>query len=185
MKDKLGVAMIVKNIPGGGGRTGLNTLYRSKPDGYTIGMLNIPGFAVSQLIKKTLYDLEKMEYIAKISEDRYLVPVKAYSPFNSINDLKNAGRPIKVGAIGTTSTGPVLCMISFSTMGIPFEFVTGYKSSVECILAVMRGDVDTTMSGPIGTNLPFINNGDIKALLTFTKERRSELPNVITIGEIG
>ena len=34
------VQIVIKNSPGAGGRYGTNLLYRAKPDGYTIGILN-------------------------------------------------------------------------------------------------------------------------------------------------
>ena len=47
------VNVVPLNIPAGGGAKGVNQLYRARPDGYTIGILNIPGLFVLQALSKT------------------------------------------------------------------------------------------------------------------------------------
>src|SRR5215467_6268433 len=42
------VNIVPINVPAGGGSRGVAQLYRSRPDGYTIGILNIPGMFILQ-----------------------------------------------------------------------------------------------------------------------------------------
>ena len=51
MSDELGVPVVVRNVPGAGGRNAVTILNRSKPDGYTMGIINVPGQLVNQLIR--------------------------------------------------------------------------------------------------------------------------------------
>src|SRR3972149_9117911 len=43
-----GVDVVIKNVTGAGGRTGSITLYRARPDGYTVGLLDGAGLVPSQ-----------------------------------------------------------------------------------------------------------------------------------------
>ena len=52
MRKKLGVNIIIRNVPGAGGVISWNLLTVAKPDGYTIGIVNLPGAIVSQLFKE-------------------------------------------------------------------------------------------------------------------------------------
>ena len=52
------VNIVPLNVPAGGGAKGVNQLYRARPDGYTIGILNIPGLFILQA-RGGGYDLNK------------------------------------------------------------------------------------------------------------------------------
>src|SRR5215831_21141818 len=48
------------NVAGGGGAKGIAQLYRARPDGYTLGIFNIPGvFILQQQQDESAYDLGK------------------------------------------------------------------------------------------------------------------------------
>src|SRR5262249_1693771 len=58
------VNIVPINVPSGGGSRGVAQLYRAKPDGYTIGILNIPGmFILQQQQGAGAYDLAKFSWI--------------------------------------------------------------------------------------------------------------------------
>ena len=52
--------VIVKNAPGGEWNIGIGKIYRAKPDGHTIGILNLPGNAVNQVLGTAKFDLRKI-----------------------------------------------------------------------------------------------------------------------------
>ena len=47
----LGVPVVIRNVPGAGGRNSVTILNRSKPDGYTMAAINLPGQAVNQVVR--------------------------------------------------------------------------------------------------------------------------------------
>src|SRR5580692_8964220 len=54
------VTIVPINVAAGAGSRGVTQLYRSKPDGYTVGILNIPGmFILQQQQGAGAYDLSK------------------------------------------------------------------------------------------------------------------------------
>ena len=73
------VEVLPKNVRGAGGRRALGTLYRAKPDGYLISIMNSPGAAIPVLLgEKVEYDLARFAWVAKIgSEDLSLSQIKS------------------------------------------------------------------------------------------------------------
>ena len=97
-------AIIPQNVPTLGGGRSASIVYRAKPDGYTIGMFNIPGMLVVQQQGEVSYDLTKIAWIGSMGHDVYGLGVSAKSPFKSVADLKSAAKPIRFTAAGPAST---------------------------------------------------------------------------------
>src|SRR5437763_14192900 len=58
------VSIVPVNIAAGGGSRGVAQLYRSKADGYSIGILNVPGMFILQQQQGTAaYDLSRFSWI--------------------------------------------------------------------------------------------------------------------------
>ncbi|NNC77400.1 MAG: tripartite tricarboxylate transporter substrate binding protein [Woeseiaceae bacterium] len=184
LEETLGAVVVPENVPGAGGRIGANRVYRAKPDGYTIGIWNMPGMSMPAVVgEKVRYDLNKLSWIAQVSFDNYALAVKADSPIKSFDQLCNLGRPATFAAQGGfTETASIAAVITMAELGCPYKLITGYQSSGQATLAVMRGDVDARIN-PLGSLLPYVNSGDVRLLLTF--ERHASVPGVPSIVELG
>jgi tripartite-type tricarboxylate transporter receptor subunit TctC len=183
MEKALGVDVVVENIPGAGGQKGASTVYRSDPDGYTIGIWNVPGLTVPQLLGKSSgYDLTDVSWIGNLATSTYALGVKADSPYTSLEDLCTKETPFKHSDTGPASTSSVTAKIAMSLIDCPVQNVTGYKGSTNTIIAVMRGEVDATVK-PIASLLKYQKAGDIRIIMTFEDER--SLPDVPTSTELG
>jgi len=155
------------NTPGAGGRRGASDVYRAQPDGYTIGVFNLPGVLIPQLQGMQLaYDLFEITWLATLSIDAYAYIVKADSPINSIEDIKKLGRPIVYGATGPSSTSYIATTIISQALQLPYEVVTGYAGSSDYIVGVMRGDVDAAFAN-LSTVSSYLQSGDVKMIAVF------------------
>jgi len=178
------VKVVPKNIPGAGGRRGYTELMRAAPDGYTICVINFPGAAIPSLTgQKVSYDINKFVWIARMSNSAYVVASAGKNDsINTLDDLKKLGRPVKMTHTGYGSTSYAAAGIVRDALGIESTPLTGYKSSREYIVGMIRGDGDATIA-PVESFYKFIQSGDVKALVTF--EKKSTLPNVPTIRSLG
>src|SRR5215471_6582813 len=81
------VNIVPINVPSGGGSRGVAQLYRAKPDGYTIGILNVPGmFILQQQQGAGTYDLAKFSWIGSMGEgERYFISVGNNSPLKTFD----------------------------------------------------------------------------------------------------
>lgn len=178
------VKVVPKNIPGAGGRRGYAELMRSAPDGYTICVINFPGAAIPSLTgEKVAYDINKFVWVARMSNSAYLIASAGKnSAINKFEDLKKLGRPVKMTHTGYGSTSYSAAGIVRDAMGIESTPLTGYKSSSEYIVGMIRGDGDATIA-PVESFYKFVKSGDVKALVTF--EAKSTLPGVPTVRSLG
>jgi tripartite-type tricarboxylate transporter receptor subunit TctC len=185
MEKHLGgkVQVLPKNVPGAGGRRGLATVYRAKPDGYTISIANIPGAAIPALTgEKVEYDIDKLTWIARLATEEYTLGVAAKSPLRTVEDLRKLGRPVKMPSTDFGSTAYAGMAIFGEVLKFPVQHLTGYKGTNDYIVAVVRGDGDAT-TGPVSTMRKFLQSGDMRAL--FTTEEKSTLEGVPTIAKLG
>ena len=184
LEETLGAVVVPENVPGAGGRIGANRVYRAKPDGYTIGIWNMPGMSMPAVVgEKVRYDLNKLSWIAQVSFDNYALAVRADSSIKSFDQLCNLGRPVTFAAQGGfTETASIATVITMAELGCPYKLSTGYQSSGQATLAVMRGDVDARIN-PLGSLLPYVNSGDVRLLLTY--ERHTSVRGVPSIADLG
>lgn len=78
MSKVLGVPVVVRNVPGAGGRNAITILNRSKPDGYTIGGVGFPGQAVNQAVRGLEPDLRTFVWMGRqVSNPYFMQSTKA------------------------------------------------------------------------------------------------------------
>ena len=162
------VHVVIRNEPGAGGRKGLADVYRSKPDGYKIVIVNVPGAMVPPIIgRKVGYDLQKITWIARVSDDAYLLCVPGKSSIKTFADFKAyaAKHKVKMPSTGAGSTADAMAKVILGVLGVNGDIVTGYKGTKEMTLALMRGDTPAGIL-PQQSTRKYIQAGDIRALLT-------------------
>src|ERR1700688_1007286 len=178
------VNVVPLNVPAGGGAKGVNQLYRARPDGYTIGILNIPGLFILQE-RGGGYDLNKFTWLAGLGKDSYGLAVPFNSPIKSVADLQvlSKTRPVKFTTPGPDGTAYGVTMIATELLGIRLQLITGYKGSSEYVAAAVRGDGDAVI-----TNLPLLGRFEagqsLRLLATFTKDgTRPEVADAKALGQ--
>ena len=181
-----GVNVVVKNISGAGGRTGSIGLYRAKPDGYTIGLLDVAGLVPYQKAvgaAKAGYDVDKYVWIGRVANEPWALFASAKSPIKSIEDLK-ARKDLSWGVEGVGSTKWLFSVLEARTLELPLRFVSGYGGTGELIPASLRGDFDVwTNAGPAA--IPYVKQGEMRAILQFGEQRMPAFPDVPTAKELG
>jgi tripartite-type tricarboxylate transporter receptor subunit TctC len=176
------VNVVVENVTGGGYRVGLSRLLNSRPDGYTIGMFNLPGNVVTQIEGGVDWDLMKTTWIGKIADAPYIGALSAKSKLKNLEDMKKA-EVVKVGTTGVASSAGLSLVISCEALGIKVRLVN-HDGAQEAVLAAIRGDVDYVMFTP-GAVLRYIASKDLIPVVVYTEKPFPGLPGVKTIGQLG
>lgn len=133
---------VVENRPGGGGVIGLGYVYRANPDGLTIAHFTSP-IVVRQLsgaIKNI--DFRKMEWLGSVGGAHYLFFMRSDRKEHTIEALRKAATPIRVGVMGPgsliTQAGKFLKRAGKFNM----RLVHGYKGYSPITLAIKQNEVD-------------------------------------------
>ena len=186
LEEAMGTTVVPENIKGAGGTRGGQAVHRSDPNGYTIGIYNIPGLTVNEVTGRDQgFKLDEVTWIANLAVARYGLAVAANSDINSVDDLCSMGNPAKMSDTGASSTASVTTRISFGIMGCEIVDVTGYSGSNDAMIAVISGEVDATIK-PISSLKKYLagdGSGDLKLILTLTEEEA--VPGVATVTDIG
>lgn len=180
---------IVNNKPGAAGEIANAYLARAQPDGYTIGIINVPGFLFLPMTKKTQYAPEDMRLVARIVDDPTVFVVKADSKFSGLQSVVDAlkAKPssISFGHNGTGTNGDLaLQLLTDATKAqpneIPFKGTAAQKTDLLGghldVAVISAGEVPELHGGKIG---------QMKVLAQLSPKRSTALPGVPTAQEAG
>ncbi len=180
-----GPTMVVESHPGAGTEIGTEYVFRSDPDGNTLGIIS-NSFVVLPLIRKLNYDpFTDFAPICELASFPPLIVVNADSPYHTLADFINAAhaRPgvLTLGTIGpATSTQLAFEMLKYKAKAnITFVPFTGYTPAVQALL----GKQITSAIADFSTLQGQIQTGKLRALATTARTRIASLPNVPTVAE--
>lgn len=187
LRKHLGINVIIRNMPGAGGVLAWNTLWASKPDGYTVAIINIPGAVVSELFgkPKPQYRLRELSWIGRISAGPYIWGVGAKTPYRNLKDLQTA-KEVIIPDVGTGGTSWLVHALTADVMGIPAKITLGYPSAPAAATAIVRGEAEVRAIGMDSPGqMQFIRDGSIRPLWVYLEKRDPEFPDVPTVAELG
>lgn len=178
------VPIVVKSLPGSGGRRGSIAVNKSKPDGYTIGWTHFVPFLSDLYLrgKKSAVDIANIPIIYQLSVGTNYVFVPKTSSIKSITDFKKMGGAVKFSGTGVGAITWVQANAVAATIGFPVSFVLGYKKLGDAALAVAKGDAQAG----IGAAAHFrAVKDDLRPILFLGPERDRFYPDVPAAGELG
>ncbi|KAB1072660.1 tripartite tricarboxylate transporter substrate-binding protein [Methylobacterium planeticum] len=189
MSRSLGQQVVIENVTGAGGTTGITRASQAAPDGYTVmmGHMGTHG-AAPALFKGLRYDPAKSFDPIGLAAGTPIVIV-ARKDF-AAPDLKAFIAAVKSGGTSINQAHAGVGSVSHST-GILFDAKTGakptlvvYRGTGPALNDLMAGQVDF-MTDQIVNVAPQITGGTIKAYAIATPERSTVLPDVPTTKEAG
>ncbi|MDH4189952.1 MAG: tripartite tricarboxylate transporter substrate-binding protein [Betaproteobacteria bacterium] len=183
-EKRTGATVVVENRPGGGGTTALNQLFRAKPDGLTMQMLNGESAIIAQLTKQpgVAYDMGKVSLYGRVLEEPHFMIVNPKFP-DSLRELIASGKKIKFSAGSRTDNLGDYAAVTCEALKINCQIITGYKGSKEAGLAVMNGEADAlTISETSAIN--YSKGGRTKIVVTIARKRSAERPDIPTVYEM-
>lgn len=176
--------IVPENRTGAGGNIGMGHWYNADPDGGTVGIANIPGFIVSQLLEDVNYDLTEVSWFGTVAQEIYVYGVSAEDPaFESLEEMQAADQ-VQAGVTDVGSTASLATILSMEVMDINLDLITGYEGSAEIVTALLRGDIDVMVSH--STLATPIANDEVSPLLVVDDERPFFIDDdVPTAAELG
>ncbi len=171
--------------PGAGGAIGFGEIAMAKPDGYTIGGVNVPHMIIQPLAQKAQFSIDDFAYICQVVNDPQTVAVRKDSPFKSVKDVfdyakANPGK-LKVGLVGPNSGHHLMYL---DVIG-KYDFKVApifYKGAADQNAAILGGEIDVMF----GNLNDVMRSLDEMRVLGLAGEKRNEfLPDVPTLKEQG
>jgi tripartite-type tricarboxylate transporter receptor subunit TctC len=157
--------VIIRNVPGAGHIVGANTLWRSKPDGLTIGTFNA-GLIYGQLVGKAgmNFDLREFAWIGKAAGEPRSIVVSNNCAIKNMADLMAATEPVKFGSAGIGSASYSDMMLLARALNLHVEVIAGFDGT-EGEMSMMRGEICAIL-GSTSSFQNFVNAGHGNYILT-------------------
>jgi len=178
--------VVVQNVQGAGGQIALREVYNSKPDGYELILSVFPSDVITQVLKRTSYDMRKFIHIYGISgRDTNGIIVPYDSQFKSFPDLLKASKesPISLSSTQIGSNSWLLAILLRQKIGFKYRYVA-YEGGGESVMALVGGHVTACVSNTI--DFPRLaKEKRIRVLAVASSNRVDYLPDVPTFKELG
>jgi tripartite-type tricarboxylate transporter receptor subunit TctC len=189
LEPLLGKPVTVENRAGGGGWVGWGALAAAKPDGYTIGYLNVPSMYAGYLDKqyKRKETLESFTPLINHVIDYNIWAVKADSPFKTVKDVIDAAKKtpnqITVTGFGAGGDDHIATLAIEAETGTKFV-VVHHRSTAEGKTQVLGGHVQV-LGANISEVAQEVRAGTIRILGVMSAERSPFLPDAPTFKQQG
>ncbi len=184
---QLGQNVIVENKPGAGGTLGPSAMAKTaKPDGYTIAQYPLGMLRYPHMQKVNWNPIDDFTFIIGLSGYTFGFTVRADSPYKTFNDYIEAARKspgtIDYGSTGIGSSPHLLMEEVAINAKVKLNHVP-FKGNADMQQALLGGHV-SAQSDATGWD-KFVDNGQMRLLVTFGEQRTKRWPQVPTAKELG
>lgn len=191
--DKLaarwGHPVVVENRAGATTMIGTEYVIRNaQPDGYTLLSTFTSLVQAPALFDKVPFDWERdLAPITQLIRSEVVLVVRGDSPWRSLGELlaaaKAAPRPLSYGSFGNGSSFHIYGETLKRVAGVDLTHVP-YKGEAQSMTDLLGGQVDVNFNS-IGTALPHLRTGRLRALALVSPVRSRAMPEVPTFTESG
>ena len=188
MEKKLGgrARIVVVNKPGASGEISNTYVARAKPDGYTIGFINVPGFVFTPMYKKTAYQNDDLRIIARVVDDPSVLMARKDAKYGTLPEivaaLKKDPGSLSFANSGRGTSGHLSLLKLQQVAGFKGTDIA-YKGAGEFKSALMGGHVDYAFASV--AEFLVANNDSVRAIAVLSNKRFDALGPVPTASELG
>ena len=189
LADAWGQAVVIDNRAGASGMIGTELAVKSAPDGYTLILSNNADEISISLYPKMPYDIVRdLQPVCLVSQSPFVLVVHPSVPARSLAELIALARA-RPGELGFASGGGV---------GVPSHMageMLKWRAKIDLIHIPFKGQGPATQDVLAGhvpmmfTNtmngLPFMRDGQLRALAVSTAKRTAAAPEIPTVAEQG
>jgi tripartite-type tricarboxylate transporter receptor subunit TctC len=183
-------AIIIDNRSGAGGRIALEALKTSDTDGSVIALAPVDHLALfPHVYTRLAYKVEDFLPVTTVCATPFLLTLGARVPASvkSLGDFivwcRNNPREASYGTAGAGTHPHFLGVTLGHVAGFPFTHIP-YKGGSSAVQDVIGGHLTACIS-TIGTLLPSVQAGDLRAIATTALKRSDALPDVPAFNELG
>jgi tripartite-type tricarboxylate transporter receptor subunit TctC len=187
LQQRIGQPVVIENRSGGGMNIAGHACSEAPKDGYTICLLPNETLTLNQFTYKTIpYDpVKDFEPITNAFINTQVVVVSSALKVNSLDEL---------AALSKAKPGT----LSYSALAIPMQITVENwkrKTGADLVYVPVRGGSEMVAGLLTGTTpvsivglpnfIPYIRNGEVKALAVDSEARSPLFPDVPTLRELG
>jgi tripartite-type tricarboxylate transporter receptor subunit TctC len=189
MSRTLGQQLVVENIGGAGGSTGMTRVAQSAPDGYTIAVGNMGTQSAAPALYPNLkYDpATSFDQIGLANNTPMVIIAKKDTPAKDLKEflayLKQNEAKVNFGHAGVGSISHIVGLAFFAELGIKPGLVA-YRGTGPALNDLVGGQIDFMLDQALN-NIPQIQAGTVKAYAVTAPTRLPSIADVPTTSEAG
>ncbi len=186
LSQKWGVPVVVENKPGATAMIGTEYVAKQPADGYTLLSTFTSYVQAPILFPNAPYDPEKdFAPVTQTMLAEVIMEVRADSPWKTFAEVIAAAkaRRLSYGSFGNGSSFHIYGESVKRAMGVEMTHVP-YKGEALILTDLLGGQIDVGFNS-IGTALPQIKAGKVRAIALVGSSRSKALPEVPTFPELG
>jgi tripartite-type tricarboxylate transporter receptor subunit TctC len=188
MRSALAQPLIIENIAGASGSTGVGRAARAAADGHTLSLGNWPTHVVNGAIYTLTYDLLKdFEPISLLTTSPLLIVAKKSIPAQDLKAfvswLKANQDKASQGTAGPGSVAHVAGVYFQKQTDTRFQFVP-YRGLGPAMQDLVSGQIDLMIDQP-ANSLPQVRAGTIQVYAVTASSRLPAAPDIPTVAEAG
>lgn len=189
MSRSLGQQLVVENVGGAGGTTGMARVAAATPDGYTIGVGNMGTQSAAPALYPNLkYDPAKsFDQIGIANFTPQTIVAKKETKAKDLKEfiayLKADSSKLSYGHAGVGSISHVSGTVFNAKYGFKPGMVA-YRGTGPALTDLVAGQIDYIVDQSLNV-IPQIKAGTVKAYAVAAPERIASLPDVPTTAEMG
>src|SRR5947209_5867254 len=187
--DSLGQQLVVENMGGAGGISGVGEVVKAQPDGYTLLVADVGQIAINpHLFSKLPYaPLKDLAPVSMIGTSALYLVAHPSVPANSLKELvalaKAQPGKLNYGSSGIGSIHHLATEALKSGFGIDIVHVP-YKGTGPSVPALLGGQVALLYSA-LPSIAGHLKDGKVKILAISSAQRSPQTPEVPTVAESG
>jgi tripartite-type tricarboxylate transporter receptor subunit TctC len=189
LSDALGQQIVVENMGGAGGISGVSEVAKAQPDGYTLLVADVGQIAINpHLFSKLPYaPLKDLAPVSMIGTSALYLVAHPSVPANSLKELvalaKAQPGKLNYGSSGIGSIHHLATEALKSGFGIDIVHVP-YKGTGQSVPALLGGQVSLLYSA-LPSIAGHLKDGKVRMLAISTLKRSPQTPDVPTVAESG
>jgi tripartite-type tricarboxylate transporter receptor subunit TctC len=189
LSEALGQQIIIENVSGAGGMTGVARVAKAAPDGYQFVLGGIDTFAQSQtLYKKPLYNaVADFAPVALVVEQPLVLVVRNDLPVADLQQFiayaKANQAKMQYGSAGAGSGSHLACAQLNAAIGVETIHVP-YRGSPPAMQDLIAGRIDY-FCALAAAAMPMLASDSVRAIAIMTRDRSPLLPNLASAHEQG
>jgi len=182
--------VVVENRAGAGGNIGTQYVARSKPDGYTLGLLTVSAMSIAPHVTKNLGFNPSKDFtpLTNVITTDGAIVANVAAPYNTVQELiafaKANPDKVNYASVGNGSIPHLTAEMFSQRAGIKMTHVP-YKGAGPAMQDLLANQIPISFETSLATALNNVASGRLKILALTGPQRSPAVPNVPTVAESG
>jgi tripartite-type tricarboxylate transporter receptor subunit TctC len=178
----LGQTVVIENRSGANGTVGLQAVFQSAPDGYTLALTGASNIAAGPHLQQMSFDPTKIRHITRLVRTPLTVAVRKDLPAQDLKEFIELGKKqeLRYSSAGVGSSHHLTAEMFRQKTGVQLQHVP-YRGTNPAVTDLIAGVVDASFGDP--TLIQLAKGGQVRAIAVTSEKRWSLVPDVPTVSE--